>query len=160
MPDPAAVRPLDRVNRPFKAPRPNRLWVSDFTSVATWSGFVYVAFVIDAYARRIVGWRVSRSARADFVLVALEQALAVQTGDEDDLPNVQGVRAREAEWDLVRGYRQGQRSVTAATGRTQDGTRPARQSSETPLQRGSHPHTTLMMLPKWHLCSRSEAGPF
>lgn len=67
--------PLDRVNRVFKAPRPNMLWVSDFTYVATWNGFVYVAFVIDAFARRIVGWRVSRVARADFVLDALEQAL-------------------------------------------------------------------------------------
>ena len=67
--------PLDRVNRDFKAPAPNRLWVSDFTHVATWSGFVYVAFVIDAYARRIVGWRVSRSAEASFVLDALQQAI-------------------------------------------------------------------------------------
>jgi putative transposase len=67
--------PLDRVNRQFQAPRPNALWVSDFTYVATWSGFVYVAFVIDAYARRIVGWRVSRTAHAGFVLDALEQAL-------------------------------------------------------------------------------------
>ena len=73
--DKAAPCPLDRVNRNFRAPAPNRLWVSDFTYVATWPGFVYVAFVIDAYARRIVGWRVSRSARADFVLDALEQAL-------------------------------------------------------------------------------------
>jgi putative transposase len=73
--DPAAACPLDRVNRQFKAPRPNALWVSDFTYVATWSGFVYVAFVIDAYARRIVGWRVSRTAHASFVLDALEQAL-------------------------------------------------------------------------------------
>ena len=73
--DTSAPSPLDRVNRIFKAPRPNRLWLSDFTYVATWSGFVYVAFVIDAFARRIVGWRVSRSARADFVLDALEQAL-------------------------------------------------------------------------------------
>jgi len=71
----AAPCPLDRVNRPFRAPRPNALWVSDFTYVATWSGFVYVAFVIDAYARRIVGWRVSRTAQAGFVLDALEQAL-------------------------------------------------------------------------------------
>jgi putative transposase len=63
------------VNRQFQAPRPNALWVSDFTYVATWAGFVYVAFVIDAFARRIVGWPVSRSARADFVLDALEQAL-------------------------------------------------------------------------------------
>ena len=73
--DKAAPCPLDRVNRQFRAPRPNVLWVSDFTYVATWAGFVYVAFVIDAYARRIVGWRVSRSAHAGFVLDALEQAL-------------------------------------------------------------------------------------
>jgi len=67
--------PEDRVNRQFRAPRPNALWVSDFTYVATWAGFVYVAFVIDAFARRIVGWRVSRTAQASFVLDALEQAL-------------------------------------------------------------------------------------
>ena len=67
--------PLDHVNRQFRAPRPNVLWVSDFTYVATWAGFVYVAFVIDAYARRIVGWRASRTAHAGFVLDALEQAL-------------------------------------------------------------------------------------
>ena len=73
--DKAASRPLDKVNRQFTAPRPNALWVSDFTYVATWQGFVYVAFVIDAFARRIVGWRVSRSAHAGFVLDALEQAL-------------------------------------------------------------------------------------
>src|SRR5271167_1043768 len=73
--DRSAPCPLDKVNRQFQAPRPNALWVSDFTYVATWQGFVYVAFVIDAFARRIVGWRVSRSARADFVLDALEQAL-------------------------------------------------------------------------------------
>jgi transposase InsO family protein len=73
--DAAAPCPRDQVNRQFNAPRPNALWVSDFTFVATWSGFVYVAFVIDAFARRIVGWQVSRSARAEFVLDALEQAL-------------------------------------------------------------------------------------
>lgn len=66
--------PLDHVNRQFKAPRPNVLWLSDFTYVASWTGFVYVAFVIDAYARRIVGWRASRTAHASFVLNALEQA--------------------------------------------------------------------------------------
>ena len=75
IPDPAAACPLDRVNRQFKAPHPNALWVSDFTYVATWVGFVYVAFVIDVFARRIVGWRVSRTAHAGFVLDALEQAL-------------------------------------------------------------------------------------
>mgnify|MGYP000930413494 CR=1 FL=1 len=73
--DKAAPCPLDHVNRQFQAPAPNRLWVSDFTYVATWQGFVYVAFVIDAFARRIVGWRVSRTAHAGFVLDALEQAL-------------------------------------------------------------------------------------
>jgi putative transposase len=73
--DKAAPCPLDQVNRLFHAPAPNRLWLSDFTYVATWAGFVYVAFVIDAYARRIVGWRASRTAHASFVLDALEQAL-------------------------------------------------------------------------------------
>jgi putative transposase len=67
--------PLDRVNRQFRAERPNALWVADFTYVSTWQGFVYVAFVIDVFARYIVGWKVSRSARTDFVLDALEQAL-------------------------------------------------------------------------------------
>ncbi|HET9244793.1 MAG TPA: IS3 family transposase [Xanthobacteraceae bacterium] len=73
--DKAAPCPLDHVNRQFKASRPNVLWLSDFTYVATWTGFIYVAFVIDAYARRIVGWRASRTAHAGFVLDALEQAL-------------------------------------------------------------------------------------
>ena len=72
--DKATPCPLDHVNRQFKAERPNALWLSDFTYVATWAGFVYVAFVIDAYARRIVGWRASRTAHAGFVLDALEQA--------------------------------------------------------------------------------------
>lgn len=75
VPDAKAACPLDRVNRQFKAQRPNQLWVSDFTYVSTWQGFVYVAFVIDVYARCIVGWRVSNSMRTDFVLDALEQAL-------------------------------------------------------------------------------------
>ena len=73
--DKAAPCPQDHVNRQFHAPAPNVLWLSDFTYVATWSGFVYVAFIIDAFARRIVGWRVSRTAHASFVLDALEQAL-------------------------------------------------------------------------------------
>lgn len=73
--DKAAPCPRDHVNRQFHAPAPDRLWLSDFTYVATWAGFVYVAFVIDAYARRIVGWRASRTAHASFVLDALEQAL-------------------------------------------------------------------------------------
>jgi transposase InsO family protein len=73
--NPAAPCPRDKVNRQFQSPRPNALWVLDFTYVATWQGFVYVAFVIDTFARRIVGWRVSRSAETSFVLDALEQAL-------------------------------------------------------------------------------------
>jgi transposase InsO family protein len=67
--------PLDRVNRHFKAERPNQLWVSDLTHVSTWQGWLYVAFVVDVFARRIVGWRVSSSMHTDFVLDALEQAL-------------------------------------------------------------------------------------
>ncbi|MEQ1713870.1 MAG: IS3 family transposase [Hyphomicrobium sp.] len=73
--DPKAPCPRDHVNRQFHAERPNALWVSDFTYVSTWQGFVYVAFVIDVFARRIVGWKASSSARTDFVLDALEQAL-------------------------------------------------------------------------------------
>lgn len=73
--DSKAPCPLDKVNRQFKADRPNQLWVSDFTYVSTWQGWLYVAFVIDVFARRIVGWRVSSSMRTDFVLDALEQAL-------------------------------------------------------------------------------------
>ena len=73
--DRGADRPVDLVDRHFVATRPNQLWVSDFTYVATWRGFVYVAFVIDVFARRIVGWRVSTSLRTDFVLDALEQAI-------------------------------------------------------------------------------------
>ena len=83
VPDAAVPCPLDRVNRQLKADRPNPLWVSDFTYVSTWQGFVYVALVIDAFARRIVGWRVSRSMRTDFVLDALEQALYARRAERD-----------------------------------------------------------------------------
>jgi putative transposase len=81
--DMKAPCPLDRVNRIFKADRPNQLWVSDFTYVSTWQGWLYVAFVIDVYARRIVGWRVSRSMHTDFVLDALEQALYDRQPERD-----------------------------------------------------------------------------
>jgi putative transposase len=84
VPDAKAPCPQDRVNREFHAERPNQLWVSDFTYVSTWQGFVYVAFVIDVYARYIVGWRVSRSMHADFVLDALEQALYARKPQRDD----------------------------------------------------------------------------
>jgi len=80
IPDDRAERPLDRVNRQFQASRPNQLWVADFTYVATWAGFVYVAFVVDVFARRIIGWRVARSMHAELVLDALEQALWSRSG--------------------------------------------------------------------------------
>lgn len=81
--DPKAPCPLDRVNRQFKAERPNQLWVSDFTYVSTWQGWLYVAFVIDVFARRIVGWRVASTMNTDFVLDALEQALYARRGERD-----------------------------------------------------------------------------
>ena len=78
--DDRADRPADRVNRQFKADRPDQLWVADFTYVATWVGFVYTAFVVDVFARRIVGWRVARSMDTDLVLGTLEQALWARSG--------------------------------------------------------------------------------
>jgi transposase InsO family protein len=79
----AMQRPPDLVARAFCASRPNRLWVADITYVATWTGFVYVAFVIDVFSRAIVGWRVSSSLRSDLALDALEQALHARPHDED-----------------------------------------------------------------------------
>jgi len=73
--DEAALRPADLVERNFTADRPNQLWVADITYVATWAGFVYVAFITDVFSRKIVGWRVSNSLRSDLALDALEQAL-------------------------------------------------------------------------------------
>lgn len=75
IPDELAAKPLDLVNRQFTAERPNQLWVADITYVATWSGFVYVAFVVDVFSRYIVGWRALKSLQTDIVLDALEQAL-------------------------------------------------------------------------------------
>ena len=75
IPDEAALRPSDLVDRNFTATCPNQLWVADLTYVATWSGFVYVAVVIDVFSRKIVGWRVTNSLRTDIALDALEQAL-------------------------------------------------------------------------------------
>ena len=82
--DAKAPCPLDRVNRQFKAQRPNQLWVSDFTYVSTWQGWLYVAFVVDVFARRIVGWRVSSSMHTDFVLDALEQALMARQPEREN----------------------------------------------------------------------------
>lgn len=84
IPDKAALRPTDLVERRFVATRPNQLWVADITFVATWRGFVFVAFVVDVFSRRIVGWRVSTSIKTDLVLDALEQAIYAR-GKSDDL---------------------------------------------------------------------------
>jgi len=81
--DRSAPCPLDKVHRQFRAERPNQLWVSDFTYVSTWQGWLYVAFVIDVFARHIVGWRVSSSMRTDFVLDALEQGLYARQPQRD-----------------------------------------------------------------------------
>jgi transposase InsO family protein len=80
--DDAANRPPDLVDRKFEAQRPDQLWVADFTYVSTWCGFVYVAFIIDVFSRRIVGWRMSSSMTSDFVLDALEQAVHARRPDE------------------------------------------------------------------------------
>jgi putative transposase len=82
VPAEAAARPGDLVERTFTAPAPNRLWVADLTYVATWSGFVYVAFVMDVFSRRIMGWRASTSLRTDLALDALEQGLWTRARDE------------------------------------------------------------------------------
>jgi putative transposase len=85
VPDEGAPRPADLVDRDFRAPVPNRLWVADLTYVRTWSGFAYVAFIIDACSRYIVGWQASRSLRSDLALDALEQALWARQGPFDGL---------------------------------------------------------------------------
>jgi len=82
IPDEAAARPADLVQRDFTATQPNQLWVADLTYVATWAGFVYVAFIIDVFSRMIVGWSVSRSLRSDRALDALEQALYTRPNSE------------------------------------------------------------------------------
>ena len=83
-PDTSAPCPLDRVNREFQADRPNQLWVSDFTYVSTWQGWLYVAFIVDVFARRIVGWCVSTTMTTEFVLDALEQALYDRQPNPED----------------------------------------------------------------------------
>jgi putative transposase len=85
VPAEVAARPGDLVDRTFSAPAPNRLWVADLTYVATWSGFVYVAFVMDVFSRRIVGWRASTSLRTDLALDALEQGLWTRARDEQEV---------------------------------------------------------------------------
>ena len=102
VPDASAPCPLDRVNRKFRADQPNQLWVSDFTYMSTWQGWLYVAFIIDVYARRIVGWRVSKNMlmQTDFVRDALEQALYERQPDRDSL--TVGPRVRPARLSSLR----------------------------------------------------------
>jgi len=99
IPDEEAARPADLVERDFTATRPNQQWVADLTYVATWAGFVYVAFVIDAFSRRIVGWRVSQSLRSDLALDPLEQALYARP-DTHELGTriVSGKRGSNLRW--------------------------------------------------------------
>jgi len=85
VPDEVSPRPADLVERDFRAPVPNRLWVADLTYVRTWSGFAYVAFIIDVFSRYIVGWHASRSLRTELVLTALEQALWARKGPFEGL---------------------------------------------------------------------------
>ena len=121
IPDDAAARPADLVNREFVATRPNELWVADLTYVATWRGFVYVAFVIDVFARRIVGWRVSSSLRTDLALDALEQALYARPGNRSARASqrprlagrVQGVVATRRCWCAAMQRRKRRRSDRA-----------------------------------------------
>ncbi len=87
--DPAAARPADLVQRRFSQARPDAVWVADFTYVATWSGTVYVAFVLDAYSRRILGWRAARSMKTELVLDALEQA--IWTRDREGVTDLSGL---------------------------------------------------------------------
>ena len=83
--DPTAPRPADLVQRQFAPPAPNRLWVADLTYVSTWSGFAYVAFVVDAYARRILGWRVATTMTTAMVLDAIEQAIWTRQQEGDSI---------------------------------------------------------------------------
>ena len=106
--DDRASRPADLVDRDFRAPAPNRLWVADLTYVATWQGFSYVAFIIDVFSRRIVGWRVSSSLRSDLALDALEMAIwsrddrnlagLVHHSDRGTQPRFKGSSQQRATW--------------------------------------------------------------
>jgi putative transposase len=101
--DPAAARPADLVQRQFAPSAPNRLWVADLTYVSTWSGFAYVAFVVDAYARRILGWRVASTMATSMVLDAIEQAIWTrQQGGIFDLKNVVHHTDRGSQYTSIR----------------------------------------------------------
>lgn len=94
--DPAAKRPQDLVGRQFAPVVPDRLWVADFTYVSTWAGWVYVAFVIDAYARRIIGWRTSTSMTAQLVLDAIEHAVWTRDREGRDVSGVSNITTTAA----------------------------------------------------------------
>ncbi len=117
VPDNAAAHPMDLVKRQFEVDRPNRLWVADFTYCSTWQGWLYVAFVIDAYSKRIVGWRASSSMTTDFVLDALEQAVYDRRPSEADGlvhhsdSNTAGARCRWTSYPRQTWYRKVFRST-------------------------------------------------
>ncbi|WP_329537038.1 DDE-type integrase/transposase/recombinase (plasmid) [Streptomyces sp. NBC_01450] len=98
--DPAAGRHPDLLDRDFVASAPNRCWVADFTHVATWSGVVYIAFVVDTFSRRIVGWSASTSKETRLVLDALEMALCQR--DRDEFPHVQGELIHHSDSEYVK----------------------------------------------------------
>ena len=137
-PDPAAPCPLDHVNRQFSATRPNQLWVADFTYVSTWQGFVYVAFVIDVYARYIVGWRVSRSMHTDFVLDAMEQALYARQPDRNTLIHHSD---RAVCFDSLFGTSWGSRYRALRRQQGRQLRQCARRDHQRPLQGGNHSPT-------------------
>ena len=155
MAEETATRPLDLVDRDFRASRPNELWVSDLTYVATWRGFAYVAFVIDAFSRRIVGWRASSSLRSDLALDALEQALWER---EDD-------RARRLVHHSDRGVqylsppatRQALSTATWPTCDRASGCCTPRSESPTSLRSSSWPRTTLGR-GSWKMASTAPSG--
>ena len=145
IPDEAANQPLDLVNRQFVATRPNQLWVADITYVATWTGFVYVAFVMDVFSRYLVGWRVLKSLHTDLVLDALEQALWARGKPKGVIHHSdrgsQSLSIRDSERLSAAGFSASVGSVGDSYDNA-DG-----RNHQRPLQSGSHPQRGAMEKP-------------
>jgi len=134
----SAVRPPDLVQRDFRASRPNQLWVADLTYVATWAGFVYVAFVIDVFSRAIVGWRVSASLRSDLALDALEQALHARPGADGLVHHSdRGVQYRTFRFATPNGWQRQASSHRSEASATRTTTHSPRASSASSRPRSS-----------------------